>query len=371
MSFARPSICFVAPMAHPFLLGIPGTHGGAEVQQTLLARALAARGWRVSFVTLDHGGPREVVKDGIRVLSSWRWSAGVAGLRFFPRTFSMWRAMDRAGAGIYLHQVAGALVGVVGAYCRARGRRFVFQTASVNDVNGGFERRANLRDRFLFHAGLGAARTIIVQAEEHRRLLLERRGRDSVVIPNGHPLPPRPAGPGAGRDVVWIGMIRPVKGVERFLDLAALLPELRFVLIGDNDQLPGYIAAVRARAAALPNVEMRGRRTRDEIFASLREALCLVNTSDHEGFPNTYIEAWSMGVPVFALGDVNDPDGRIRRLGLGAVASTLDEMAAQVRELALSPERRAPTFERCRSYVEREHDLERVVEKYEELFRKL
>lgn len=363
----RPAICLVALQAYPMLMGVPGSHGGAEVQQTLLAHALAARGYPVTVVSLVHGGPSDLVHDGIRMLTSFSLSGGVPGTRFLPRARKLWRALAKADGALYLHQCAGPLAGLIAAFCRRRGRKFIFQTASVDDVDGGYLRRANPRDRWLYRLGVRWADEVIVQTEEHRHHLRERFGRGGVVIPNGHSLPPRPRAPGAGRDVLWVGMVRAVKGPERFLELARLVPDRRCVLIGGNDLDPAYADGIRRAAADLPNVEMAGFQPREKVLAALENALCLVNTSDHEGFPNTFIEAWAMGVPVISLR--NDPDGRIRGRSLGEVVETIPEMARAVEALGRSPDRRRDLFERCRDYCESEHDIDRVIARYEGLFR--
>ncbi len=53
----KPSICFVSLDNFATLVDDPkfGHIGGAEMQQAIIGRELAKRGYRVSFITLDHG----------------------------------------------------------------------------------------------------------------------------------------------------------------------------------------------------------------------------------------------------------------------------------------------------------------------------
>jgi hypothetical protein len=52
-------------------------------------------------------------------------------------------------------------------------------------------------------------------------------------------------------------------------------------------------------------------------------AKVFANTSDLEGFPNTYLQAWVRGIPVVTT---FDPDGQVRSAGLGSSHSNVTEM---------------------------------------------
>src|SRR5262249_41670879 len=111
-----PSICFVGLRNLPVLAREYGRHGagGAEVQQTLLARALAQRGLRVSMVVGDYGQSDGASWDGIKTYKASGFDEGIPLLRFVhPRWTKLWNALKRADADIYYTSCAGATVGQV------------------------------------------------------------------------------------------------------------------------------------------------------------------------------------------------------------------------------------------------------------------
>jgi glycosyltransferase involved in cell wall biosynthesis len=85
----------------------------------------------------------------------------------------------------------------------------------------------------------------------------------------------------------------------------------------------------------------------------------------HEGFPNTFLEAWSQGVPVVST---FDPDGLIRGRGLGRVASNPADLLAQIEHLTGSNPGWLEVSRKCREYFEQNHLAESVVPKFEAVF---
>src|SRR5687768_12826747 len=78
------SVCFVAPHAWPVLSGDRSIAvvGGAEVQQAILARLLASRGYRVSMICLDFGQPEKTTVAGVEVHRAFNMDHGVPVVRF-------------------------------------------------------------------------------------------------------------------------------------------------------------------------------------------------------------------------------------------------------------------------------------------------
>jgi glycosyltransferase involved in cell wall biosynthesis len=86
-----------------------------------------------------------------------------------------------------------------------------------------------------------------------------------------------------------------------------------------------------------------------------------VNTSDTEGFPNSYLQAWVRGTPVVAF---FDPDGIIAREGLGYTATSLPDMRQAVERLLQSPPHWAEVSARCRRYMHTHYNESTIMAPY-------
>lgn len=337
------------------------TVGGESVQQTLLARALAARGHDVSMVTADYGQSDGELWDGIRVYKAYRPEAGLAVLRFVhPRWSGLWSALARADAQVYYTSCAGMHVAALALFCRRHGRRFVFRCASDSDCDPSRLLIRYARDRWLYSYGLRRADAILVQSASQAASLWRHYGLAGRVA--GMLVEPAMRPGERDIDVLWVGNIRHVKRPERVLALAAQLPQAGIHMVGGT--LPGEEALyerMRSEALGCPNLTFHGRMAYRDVSAMYAHARLLVNTSEVEGFPNVYLQAWIHGVPVIAY---LDPDGVIRRNGLGAVVESPLRMRDEVRRLLADSAALSEMSERCRAFMAREFGEERILAPY-------
>jgi glycosyltransferase involved in cell wall biosynthesis len=359
-----PLICFLG--LENLAVLVPGYErfrvGGEQVQQTLLARALVRRGWRVSMVTLDYGQPDGLEFEGIRVFRAYAPRAGLPVLRFvYPRWTQLWAALERADADVYYTSCAGMTVGLLARFCQKHGRPFVFRIASDNDCHPGKLLIPLARDRRLYEYGLRRADAILAQSEQQAAALRENYGLDSTLAGMLVERPERLLSYATRDiDVLWVNNLRSLKRPERVLELAERLPELRFHLIGGPHE-PALYESLRTKAAGLPNLVFHGPLPYRETSEFYDCARVLLNTSEVEGFPNAYLQAWVRGVPVVTF---LDPDGLIQRHGLGARATSLDDMAAQLQGFCADPLRWERASAACRAFMDRECGEERVLAPY-------
>ena len=365
----KPHVCFVAPYAWPVLSGDRNLKvvGGAEMQQCILGRLLAAHGYRVSMITFDFGQPQDAVVDGITVHKTFRLDEGVPVLRFLhPRLTSMWRALGRVNAEVYYQRSAAMWTAVVAEFCRRHGRASVYAGASDRDFETGNEQIRFARDRWLFRRGLQHVDRVVVQNPYQLATCRKNHGRDAILIPSCY-VPPAQAG-SRGDAVFWVASMHPHKRPEWLLEIAARMPAQRFVMIGGpsigGEALqPGAFESIRARAARLPNVEFTGFLPPAEVEKRFDEARLLVSTSLYEGMPNVFLQAWARGVPAVATVEVGAP--------VNTVFRTVEEGAARIARLLEDRELWSRASADSLNYFRRNHSPEEVLARYAQLLEEL
>jgi glycosyltransferase involved in cell wall biosynthesis len=364
------SICIVSPDAFGAMTGGASGHaGGVERQTTLTARWLAARGHAVTLVVWDEGQPAEMTVDGVRVIKMCREADGTPVARFFhPRWTSLNRALRAADARVYYQNCAEYVTGQVALWCRRHGRRFVYSVASDPECNPALPALTRRQDRVFFRYGLRHADRIVTQTHHQREMLLSELRLSSTVLPMPCPGPaelPRRRFPRDRPRVAWVGRIAPEKRPEWLLDVAAGVPGASFDVAGAWSPSDAGSLAFVGRAEKMTNVRLRGHVSRDQMAGVYADAAALLCTSEYEGFPNTFLEAWSFGVPVVTS---VDPDGMIVRSGLGAVSHTLGGLTTALRSLLESPEEWESISSRARAHYVSHHTLDAAMGAFEALF---
>lgn len=310
--------------------------GGAEVQCAQLAAALLRLGHDVRLIVADAGQPEGATYEGIVTHKTYKESAGLPALRFVhPRWTKLWAALARADADVYYFSCAGMVLGLLAMFCRIHKRRLVFRVASDYDCEPDKVELRYRRDRWLYQYGLRRADAVLVQSTSQQRALLRNYGRQSSLVGGfvARPLP------GSGEkpkdvDVLWVSNIRKVKRPERLLALARSMPDIQFHMAGGEQageiDLYKHIAQ---EARSIPNLHFHGAVAYQDVGSLFDRARVLANTSDLEGFPNTFLQAWVRGIPVVTM---FDPDETVRRNGLGSSHTAVPEMVQGIRKLLLS-----------------------------------
>jgi glycosyltransferase involved in cell wall biosynthesis len=365
---APPHVCIVGlwnlPVLAPEYSDNPA--GGEELQHTLLARALARRGWRVSMVVADYGQADGATWDGIKTYKAYRPDEGIPIVRFLhPRWTKLHSAMRRADADIYYTSCAGAQLGQVVLFAHRHGRKVAFRIASDSDCDPRSLLVRYWRDKQLYRWGLEHADLVLAQTVPQQRSLISNYNRRSRVAgPIVEPAGRRPAFEERSIDALWVANLRALKRPQIFLDAAARLPGLTFHLAGAPARGEESVyEQARVRAESLPNVTFHGFVPQHRIGALFERARVHVSTSDTDGFPNTFLQAWSRGTPVVTF---LDPANIVSSNGMGAAVRDLGELSAAIERLGRQPAEWQAASSRSARYFDEQLNESRTVSVYME-----
>jgi len=364
-------ICFVLPAF------FPETKGGSEFQTYVIARELLKHGWEVHYIR-EKGRKARPAKtlEGIQLHSLPRRNTRLKWLNL-P---SLFRVMKRIRAQFWYCRATVSYVFPVWLAAKASGGRVIWACSKKDQISGEvwrstpkespFLRAFQNLDRLLFENVIRKIDLVILQSHEQKMWLKRKWGLSGPVIYNCHPPVPFSEGPREPL-VLWVGRLQPWKHPEHFVHIVRRLhgKPYRFLAMGREIEKIGVIGEFRKLEQFTPNFKYLDEIDREEVCSLLERARLLVNTSELEGFSNTFIEAWLRGVPVISL--TEDPDGLIRDQRLGTVSGNLDRLVGDIEELMDQPETWREISARCRKFAEGHFNSEVNVRRLEEELLKL
>jgi len=319
------SIAFVAPFAYPLLTaGDVAATGGAERQFFLFARGLEKRGWDVSFITSEPDAEKCAGPTVFPVHYAHFSYLGGPKWRMPKEWLSLWRAMKRADSDYYVLKVPGFLLTPMSVFCKKYKRRLAFWAQMPYDADPSRRRGAIRAAGFLQDWGLKRADVVIAQTEDQKKDFQDNFGIRADVVPSicdrldaAYPFRRNASKPDNPEiDVLWAGNTQLKKRQEVFFKLAKILPHRKFAIALSNSD-PSRFECAMQDAENLPNVRFLGTVPSCRMEGWFKKVKILINTSDEEGFPNTFLQAWMNRVPVISLGV--DPDDIIGDFSLGEV----------------------------------------------------
>lgn len=361
-------VCFISPYIEAYLNPGSGRHlGGAERQQHLLATRLRDEGHTVSFLTFEKNGETHERVDGFVL---WRTLPRTNDAVRTPEAFvKVFRSIRRIDADVFYVRGNPPLCILTSYCCAVLGKPLLYVVA--NDSNVELARLPSHHGLFRYTVpklayldAIRRAHHVVTQTEHQQNVLSDVFGIESTVVPNGYTLPPDEAvlPPSERSHVLWVGSLDPdQKRPVRYLQLAEHLPDVEFCMIGWSDD-EQYRERIIDRATALPNLRFEGFVPPDEIDQYYRRAVSLVNTSDYEGFPNTFLEAWRFGVPVVSLH--HTLDGVLTDEAVGYHAGTMAEMESIVDRLWNDRVKAAEVGEEGRQLLATNYSMDVVFEEY-------
>lgn len=157
--------------------------------------------------------------------------------------------------------------------------------------------------------------------------------------------------------IVWIANMKPLKRPDILINIAQHYRSqlgISFKMIGRLDIK--YKEQINEEEKLNSNFEYMGELRNDEVNNILLDSDILINTSDYEGFSNTFIQAWMRKNIVISMN--SNPDQILNKYNVGFLCSSLDEI---VEKISLLRENRNSLREMqnlAYEYAKKEHNLD-------------
>lgn len=310
--------------------------GGAELQSYYLARELVVKGWSVDYIReVDVIRPECSGHGGIKLhgifIPRFLGHPRLLFLKQLIRKVQLIRVFSRIKPDLIYVRADESYLPMIGRQLDWLGARLIWACSHDDKLK---------RDHWKFKYGksigkqivmvLIKSELIILQSEQQKALLFQNFGIRGVVMYNSHPIPSKYTYEKRKR-VLWVGRLHKRKFPERFIEIVKAFSnrkDIEFIMVGRR--LDGrYDQLISNSEVEYKNFRFIDNASQEMVRELLSDSRALVNTSDTEGFSNTFIEAWVLGVPVVALRSVN-PDNILIRHNIGFVCDDPTDYADKI-----------------------------------------
>lgn len=298
--------------------------GGLAVQMFFWAQVFADNRWKV--LSFAENATETIEREGIefrplRNIQRWNflfeWWYALKFIVLFHPQIIIFRGESR---NLYPLALLSKLMGV----------KLLFFSASDSNFEPNKKTFGSKLGLKLYHRSIRYIKYFVTQNTYQHDTLLQYFGKDSFVqfniwgraMSNNEGLPP-------ASDVVWVANFRKLKRAEWVINVARQMQERVFVLAGgpiDNR----YYKEMEHESKKLDNVSFLGPKSFAYVNELVGKSRVLLCTSTYEGFPNTFLQAWSNGLPVIST---VDPSGLIVKHHLGEVVKSEGELKEALQKI--------------------------------------
>lgn len=347
------------------------TPGGGELQVALLAKALALKGHEVVIVD-PFAIESFVTSEGVKLINVPHWNKGIRGVRLFQyRIPALKKILAEQKADYYYVRLRSYLHLIPYLVSRKLKSKFIVAVACDLDILSLWTKirydykpmiqffTLSLPNEIVFNYLLKRSDYITIQ-HTGQQLNSSSGKPKTILFPNIFNFSNITSGKNSdGEYFLYVGSLTVLKGS---INLLRLLREIdrknnKFVIIGKPKD--SRSEKIYKELGKLENVILMGAVDHRKTMEMIANAKALISTSNFEGFPNIFLEAWATGVPVISL-KVN-PGNVIQRRGLGiSCEGDLEKMKTSIESNATGNIERS----NLTSYVSKYHDFHTAADRF-------
>lgn len=363
----RKRICLISLGAYPILANHElSTQGGAEVQFAILGKKLSKYGYDVHFVVSDFGQNAFEKIDHLKIHKyTIRYTKG-RRLCVLSDWINLLKILYRINASYYLIKTPRHLLFPM-IFIELFLKKHVIFVGQIDEdvIKNKLKKKEGYIAYIMYCVGLKKTCFTVSQNLFQMKGFLCCFKKRNFLIKNFLSLNIK-QNKIKKKYVLWVGNNHEKKHPEIFIRLAECMPDFHFVMIMSKTAQKPTDNDVVDKVVKIKNLDYKGFVPFSSIAKYFEEASIFIGTSDMEGFPNTYLQAWQARTPVVSL--FVDPDSVIERYKLGRVSGNFKNLCHDVRCLMKDPQERSKIGHNCKVYVENNHDSVQLTKRYVDFF---
>jgi glycosyltransferase involved in cell wall biosynthesis len=354
-------ICFISSHAYPLFNPKSNvTHGGAEIQLYFLATELAKdKQFEVSFIVGNFGQKDIEFYQNIKVIKGANLDARDNLVNKFSSVLEFNRVLYKTNPDVVFTSCAGASIGMAKFYTNIFRKKHIFRNASSIGVDGVAIKKMGFMGK-VYQYGLENADLVLTQNIDDQTILLKTHKKKSVIFKNVFEVP-EPQNT-VKNSILWVSRFDTMKNPYLFLELAKKIPQEKFVMICPKALMFKEWKELENASKEISNLEFIEKVPFEEIQKYFDEAKVFVNTSDFEGYPNTFIQAGKGKTPILSF--IVNPDNFISQYNCGyACEGDFEIMLEKLHFLLDNQEGWNSKSEAIFEYIKSQHDIGNAIPK--------
>ncbi len=377
------SICFAIPSF------VTSSVGGAELQVWYLANEFNRMGWNVYILT---SAPYRSINAGQPLNYEIKFCYYKTYKLEILTSLSMLKELIKIDTDCYYQRIDSTMTGIIGVYAKMN-RWPMIWACSHDNYCGKYaglqwlkKKEWYINEQFfpkkwyawincffrdsMSYLGKRLARIRLVQSNRQKILLYNKLNLKSTVVKNALPLEFLSTKPCSKKEelVLWVANMRDFKRPDLFIKLVYELKNVPFKIrmIGKCNY-SYYLKQIEKCQIDIPNFKWLGQLSYNETNEYFQKAKYYVNTSDSEGFPNTFLQA--MLGRTYIVSRKVDPDNIIKRNLMGFVNDDISKIAEHLCEIKENDKLINDVTDRAFDYAIKEHSIKKIYKQIETILR--
>ncbi len=353
-------LVFVSTLAYNYFFPGKVKQAGGHTRIYNLSRAFAKMPeYKVFCITGDFGQDKRVEKDGVTLIK-----APIDNPFAFLKVFKI---INKLKPDVLVDFCASPRLFLYYMLKKFTGMNYIFLTCCDNDVNGDYKRAENIFFHFLYAHGLNNADRIVAQIPNHQQSLKQNYNLKSELVLSPY-FAIKTKQVCKKEIVLWVGRAAYYKRPDLFVSLALRFPEQKFVMICNKSAYDKSFMENNKKGSFPANLEFYEYIPYPEMEQFYKKAMFIVNTSDYEGFSNTFIEAATNYAPILSLN--SDPNDMLSVHGAGFVChGSIEKLYKGCHQMLQDTNQLQNYGQKAFDYAVKYHQLEMAVDKFDHIFK--